>query len=84
MLCFLTSCHKHEYIEYSSKAATCEADGNINYFECMCGKYFIKENEIYRECNYEDTIIKKLGHNIVIDEKIDPTCTKNGISEGCH
>ena len=37
-------------------------------------------------CNetYVDTYVDSLGHSIVIDEKVEPTCTATGLTEGEH
>ena len=41
---------------------------------------------ICERCNdsYFDTYVDALGHNIVVDEKVEPTCTETGLTEGEH
>ena len=52
-------------------APTCTEQGYTTYI-CHCGDSYIS--------NY----VNALGHNVVIDEKVAPTCTTNGLTEGKH
>lgn len=49
---------------------TCKAEGAILY-TCVCGKE-------------KTETIPVLEHNVVVDEKKDPTCTTPGLTEGSH
>ena len=51
--------------------STCTNKGFTLYI-CHCGDTYI------------DSYVDALGHNIVIDEKVDPTCTQTGLTEGKH
>lgn len=70
----------HTLILVDAKSATCEENGNIEYYKCTsCSKYFADE-EGSNEINLEDTIVEAKGHNwnewIVTKE---PTMEEEGI-----
>ncbi|MBQ8206488.1 MAG: leucine-rich repeat domain-containing protein, partial [Bacilli bacterium] len=64
--------HEHEWLEADKSTATCTEDGVITYICVDCGQS--------REFVYK----KALGHNEVIDEAKEATCTKTGLTEGKH
>lgn len=71
--------HKH-YIRYvSEKTATCEKDGNIEYYKCSsCGELF-RDSEGNEPINANDVVIKATGHKWgewVVTTKA--TTTQNG------
>ncbi|MBP3324509.1 MAG: leucine-rich repeat protein [Clostridia bacterium] len=47
-----------------------------------------ENGEKQRDCSrcdyFETEVINYLGHSIVVDEMVEPTCTEPGISEGSH
>lgn len=59
------STHTHTYQKVAANNATCQRDGNIEYYVCEdadCGKYFIKNENEYNEVSATDVITKKLAH----------------------
>lgn len=59
-----TAAHSHSLTHTASKAATCETDGNIEYWYCAgCGKYF-SDSAATREIGQSQTVSAKLGHNL--------------------
>ena len=59
------STHTHTYQKVAANNATCQRDGNIEYYVCEdadCGKYFIKKENEYNEVSATDVITKKLAH----------------------
>ena len=55
--------HIHSLVKVDAVAATCEADGNIEYYICAgCGKLFNSE-EGSTEIENADTVIAALGHS---------------------
>ena len=63
----------HDY-DAVDTAPTCEAEGYTTY---IC-----KNNK----CNdqYKGDFVDALGHDVVIDEAVAPTCTAEGLTEGSH
>lgn len=63
--------HTHTFGEWTvEKAATCEQAGS-QYRVCACGEK-------------ETKTIPATGHNEVQDARVEPTCTKDGKTEGSH
>ncbi len=53
--------HNFEY--HKAMKATCEADGNFEYYRCRdCGKYFVDMGENFEETTLENMTIKSTGH----------------------
>ena len=50
---------------------TCTKDG-YTLHKCECGD------------SYKTDEVVSLGHTEVIDDKVEPTCTETGLTEGCH
>ena len=61
----------HDYTSYITNA-TCTEQGYITYTCTRC-------DESYTEITSEP-----LGHNVVIDAAVEPTCTTTGLTEGSH
>lgn len=76
--------HVHHLVKKNAAAATCEKDGNTEYWVCSgeddsCGRYYADSNGT-KEIDPEDTVIKALGHEW--DEgkvRTAPTCTEQGV-----
>ncbi len=74
----------HEMTATKAVDATCEEDGNCDYWYCSkCDKYFSDEDGIY-EISLEDTVIKAKGHTAVVDPAVPATETSTGLTEGSH
>jgi len=97
LLFSLTSCkvklrleHIHDFTNVNRVEATCEKDGNIKYYKCnSCNKYYSDKDGI-NPISYEDTLIKKLGHEYNLNwewdnltsAKVTIKCNRNcGINE---
>ena len=67
-----------------AKEATCAATGNSAYYVCRyCGKCFLDE-EGKEEVSKDQVTIPTLEHTEAIDERVEPTCTEPGKTEGKH
>ena len=63
--------HTHAMVKIEAKAATCEEDGNIEYYTCSkCGKKYNDEAGT-RELRDEETIIEAAGHSYSTECKSD-------------
>ncbi|MBQ7339938.1 MAG: hypothetical protein IJW43_03665 [Clostridia bacterium] len=59
----LTACgHEHELTKTSAVSATCETNGNSEYYTCECGKYF-SDAEGKNEIAKDSWIISSTGHD---------------------
>lgn len=74
--------HEHTVEKTEAKDATCEEDGNIEYWTCTeCGKIF-KDEALTEEIELEDTVIPALDHEwgewtVVKEAK----CTEKGTEQ---
>ncbi len=83
-LCPATPKCAHELKAISSKAATCEEEGNLAYWQCtLCDTYF-KDANALTETTLEKVKIDATGHDAVIDPAVEPTYTQSGKTEGSH
>ena len=66
------------------KAPTCDEDGNIAYWHCSeCDRYY--SDEVGNSpVTAEKTVIKATGHDVVIDEAVEPTYDSEGRTQGSH
>ena len=62
--------HVHSYDSVVT-APTCTVDGYTTH-TCRCGD------------TYTDTTVTALGHDMVVDAAVAPTCTATGLTEGAH
>lgn len=82
--------HTHAMVKTEAKAATCEEDGNIEYYTCSkCGKKYNDEAGT-RELRDEEIIIEAAGHSYSTEWKFDAdshwhecTCGERS-EEGSH
>ena len=82
--------HTHAMVKTEAKAATCEEDGNIEYYTCSkCGKKYNDEAGT-RELRDEEIIIEAAGHSYSTEWKSDAdshwhecTCGERS-EEGSH
>ena len=80
----------HDFEYHKAVKATCETDGNFEYYHCReCGKYFVDMGETFEETTIENMIIKKTGHIPGEWKVVKPaTSEENGIMEqrcvGCN
>ena len=82
--------HTHAMVKTEAKAATCEEDGNIEYYTCSkCGKKYNDEVGT-RELRDEEIIIEAAGHSYSTEWKSDAdihwhecTCGERS-DEGAH
>lgn len=81
--------HVHSSEYFPANEATCEVDGNYEYYYCSdCGKYFT-DSLMTNEVSYDDLVIEKTGHHGIHVDKKDPTCALEGClehyeCEDCH
>ncbi len=71
----------HNLTPHAAVAATCEEDGNSEYYSCdRCGKYFADADgtEAIEEGSW---VIEALGHNLTPHAAVAATCTTNGNDE---
>lgn len=77
--------HEHTLVRRESVDATCTEDGNREYWECVgeksCGKLFADENG---KKEITEIVIPATGHTVETDERVEPTCTETGKTEGKH
>ena len=68
--------HSLEHI--ASKEATCNENGNIEYYKCTkCDKYF-EDSEGTKEITDKTSVVISAGHNIICVDSKNATCTEDG------
>ena len=71
---------EHDLVKVNAKEATCEADGNVEYYRCKdstCGKLF-KDSAGKTVITEAETVIQKLGH-----EGGTATCSQKAVCTRC-
>ena len=72
------ACEQHECTKIRAKAATCEKDGNIEYWTCYrCEKIFSDANAT-QELSASTVVLPKLSHTPVFVGENTSTCTTKG------
>ena len=72
----------HTMTKTEAKAATCTADGNVEYYTCsVCNKTFADKNG-QNELTAAQLVIKTDGHKGVDVPAVKPTCTEAGKTMG--
>ena len=65
-------------------APTCTQPGNKAYYVCeTCGRAF-KDKQGTQATTVRAEAVPALGHTEVTDQRVEPTCTKTGLTEGTH
>ena len=65
-------------------APTCTQPGNKAYYVCeTCGRAF-KDKQGTQATTVRAEDVPALGHTEVTDQRVEPTCTKTGLTEGTH
>ena len=65
-------------------APTCTQPGNKAYYVCeTCGRAF-KDKQGTQATTVRAEAVPALGHTKVTDQRVEPTCTKTGLTEGTH
>lgn len=68
----------HKLDTIKAVAATCEKDGNVEYYTCKtCGKYF-SDKDGKKEITENSWVVKATGHQIVEEVKKQPTKKAEG------
>ena len=75
---------QHSMQYFAAKAATCEADGNIEYWYCSNCTIYFSDADGLNEINAMDAVISATGHTEVVDEAVAPTYDATGLTEGSH
>ena len=78
------TCDHANITKIDAVLATCLEAGNNEYYFCPdCNKYY-SNVEGTLETNVADNVIAALGHDIVVDEAVESTCTETGLTKGEH
>ena len=65
-------------------APTCTQPGNKAYYVCeTCGRAF-KDKQGTQATTVRAEAVPALGHTEMTDRRVEPTCTKTGLTEGTH
>lgn len=67
----LNHVHKSHLTKVPAKESSCSKEGNTEYYECSCGKFFEDENALTEITDKTDVIITKLNHTY--DQKTTTT-----------
>lgn len=71
----------HKMTKTAAVAATCEKDGNIEYYTCSVCKNIYKDAEGKTKITSADTIVKATGHKLTKVVAAAATCDKAGNKE---
>ena len=69
----------HNLTEVAATAATCDKDGNIAYFICECGEWFLDAEATQRIADKNSVVIKALSHSFTdYVSDANATCDQDG------
>ena len=78
----VVTCHKHTSgVHHEAVAPTCTVPGNIEYWECDCGK---KYSDADLTNAVTDVMIPAIGHDFTHTPHTISTCTSEGVVEHWH
>lgn len=74
----------HSPVASPAKEPTCTEPGNTAYWYCPTCKLYFSNAVCTKEIKLSETVIPALGHTIVLDPAVEPTCTEPGMTLGSH
>jgi len=74
--------HKHTLSRVEASAATCLESGNIAYYVCACGKWFLDGKGEQLISDHSAVIVEAKGHTHKSLPYVEPTCEKAGYTAG--
>ena len=81
--------HTHQLTAVAAVAPDCTHSGNIAYYTCACGKWFLDAQAQQLITDHTTVIDLAKGHTPVAMDPVTPTCTEIGYTAGiecstCH
>jgi hypothetical protein len=77
-------CAVHTMEKHEAKAATCAAEGNVEYYYCtVCQNYYLDENGQTKTTLSDCKIAKLTTHSTELEhhDRVEPTCCEQGTIE---
>ena len=74
--------HKHSLTKVAANAASCLENGNIDYYTCKCGKWFLDAKGEQLITDHSVVIVLAQGHTHRALPYVEPTCTTVGYTAG--
>ena len=71
-------CVQHECTKIRAKAATCEKDGNIEYWSCYRCDALFADADATTALSADDIRLPKLSHNAIFVDENQSTCSTKG------
>lgn len=78
------ACKHENVVNVAAVEATCEEEGNIEYWRCNACKKLFEDKEGTKELKEEEAVISAKGHTEAVDEAVPATCTEAGKTAGKH
>lgn len=82
---FATACgkgavpHTHEYAVVAAKPATCETDGNTEYYKCSCGDIVVKSGGEWVKSSLKEVTLDGEHRYSAELAEVEATCAENGV-----
>ena len=73
---------KQHLIEVDAKEADCLNGGNVKYYVCECGKWYLDEDAEQLIVDHLSVYTDALGHDIIQSPAVEPTCEDVGYTAG--